>query len=73
MGHTLVYEPPGNYLVGVGWVILPGHGDILVAAEEGALVNINPVGEDDGNLWTLCIECHKIKTESERRRESPVR
>jgi 5-methylcytosine-specific restriction endonuclease McrA len=25
------------------------------------------------NLWTLCIECHKIKTESERRRESPVR
>jgi len=25
------------------------------------------------NLWTLCIECHKIKTESDRRRESPVR
>jgi group II intron reverse transcriptase/maturase len=25
------------------------------------------------NLWTLCIECHRTKTESDRRRESPVR
>jgi group II intron reverse transcriptase/maturase len=25
------------------------------------------------NIWTLCIDCHRVKTELERRMESPVR
>ena len=48
--HALVREPPLNHLVGVGRVVLPGHGDVPVVAEtEGTPVNVYPVGLDEGH------------------------
>src|SRR5215813_1839146 len=57
VGHTLVREPPGDYLVGVGGVALPGDGDIMHVAELAEMsVKIHPVGHDEGHAREFSAE-----------------